>query len=146
MTKTSLIPIFLIAVFLISACASTPDLIHTPPTLEGDWHIRMIQTGGIAGVNHALEVLSDGSYKVYQQAGAEGIQRQLSQTDLANLENLIANLEIRISGPNGVCADCFIYDIEIQSGGRKMTFQLDDISLRDSGASELVMFLSGLMR
>jgi hypothetical protein len=135
----------LLMILLISGCSS-PEIAHTAPELEEGWSVRMIQTGGIAGVNRAVEVLSDGSYTVYQQAGAEGIKGQLSETDLAKLEDLIANLEIANVRTDSMCADCFEYNIEIQSGGRKMVFQLDDISLPDSGAGELVMFLSGLMK
>ncbi|MBL8100847.1 MAG: hypothetical protein JNK81_16815 [Anaerolineales bacterium] len=144
MSKNFLISM-LLAILLISSCSS-PEITHSAPALEDDWYIRMIQTGGIAGVNRAVEVLSDGSYTVYQQAGGEGIKGQLSETDLAKLEDLIANLEIANVRTDSMCADCFFYDIEIQSGGRKMVFQLDDISLPDSGAGELVTFLTGLMQ
>lgn len=146
MTKTILIRILLIASFLISACSSSPNIAYTPPPLEGDWHIRMIQTGGIAGVNRAIEVLSDGSYTVYQQAGTEGKKGQLTESELSRLQELIANLEITNSRTNSMCNDCFEYNIEIQSGGRKMVLDLDDLTLPDSGAGELVTFLSGLMQ
>ena len=145
MSKTILINL-LIASFLISACSSSSEIAYTPPALEGDWSVRMIQSGGIAGVNRAVEVLSDGSYTVYSQAGAEGITGQLTESELAQLQALIANLEISSPRPDRVCNDCFEYDIEIQSGGRKMVFELDDLTLPDSGAGELVTFLSGLMQ
>lgn len=129
----------------ISACGSE-EITHTAPELEEGWHVRMIQTGGIAGVNRAVEVLSDGSYTVYQQAGAEGVKGQLSETQLNQLTDLITNLEIKRAQTNSVCADCFEYNIEIQSGGRKMVLDLDDLTLPDSGAEELVTFLSGLIQ
>lgn len=128
-----------------SACGSE-EITHTAPKLEEGWSVRMIQTGGIAGVNRAVEVLSDGSYTVYPQAGAEGVKGQLSEADLARLEDLIANLEIANVRTDRMCADCFEYNIEIQSGGRKMVLDLDDLTLPDSGAGELVAFLSGLMQ
>lgn len=145
MSKTILINL-LIASFLISACSSSSEIAYTPPALEGDWSVRMIQSGGIAGVNRAVEVLSDGSYTVYPQAGAEGIAGQLTESELAQLQTLIANLEISSPRTDRMCNDCFEYDIEIQSGGRKMVFELDDLTLPDSGAGELVTFLSGLMQ
>jgi hypothetical protein len=135
----------LLMILLISGCSS-PEITHTAPELSDNWSVRMIQTGGFAGVNRAVEVLSDGSYTVYQQAGGEGIKGQLSETDLATLENLIANLEIANVRTDSMCADCFEYNIEIQSGGRKMVLDLDDLTLPDSGAGELVTFLSGLMQ
>lgn len=137
--------LLMVLALYISACGSE-EITHTAPELEEGWYVRMIQTGGIAGVNRAVEVLSDGSYTVYQQAGAEGIKGQLSETDLAKLEDLIANLEIANIRTDSMCADCFEYNIEIQSGGRKMVLDLDDLTLPDSGAGELVTFLSGLMQ
>lgn len=145
MTKHILIPM-LLAIILISSCSS-PEITYTPPPIEGDWSVRMIQTGGIAGVNRAVEVLSDGSYTVYQQAGAEGVKGQLTEAQLTQLQELINNLEIVSPQTDRMCADCFEYSIEIQSsGGRKLVFEFDDLGLPDSGAGELVTFLSGLMQ
>lgn len=132
----------LLSILLISSCA-TPEITHTPPPIAEDWSVRMIQSGGIAGINRAVEVLSDGSYTVYPQAGADGIIGQLSESDLAKLSSLIQNLQISNVRPSA-CADCFEYKIEIQGSGKKLVFELDDISLPDSGAGELVMFLQNL--
>lgn len=145
MSKTILMSI-LIASFLISACSSSSEIAYTPPALEGDWSVRMIQSGGIAGVNRAVEVLSDGSYTVYPQAGSEGITGQLTESELAQLQALITNLEIANTRTDRMCNDCFEYHLEIQSGGRKMVLDLDDMTLPDSGVEELVTFLSGLMQ
>lgn len=135
-----------LTIILISSCSS-PEITYTPPPIEGDWSVRMIQTGGIAGVNRAIEVLSDGSYTVYQQAGAEGVKGQLVEAQLTQLEELINNLEIASIRTNSMCADCFEYNIEIQSsGGRKLVLELDDLTLPDSGAGELVTFLQNLMQ
>jgi hypothetical protein len=134
----------LLTVLLISSCSS-PGITYTPPALEEGWSIRMIQSGGIAGVNRAVEVLSDGSYTVYQQAGGEAIKGQLTDAELSQLRELIANLEITSVRTETMCADCFEYDIEINTGGKKMTVQLDDITLPDSGVEELVAFLRGLI-
>lgn len=145
MIKKILIPMILIKI-LISSCSS-PEITYTPPPIEGDWSVRMIQTGGIAGINRAVEVLSDGSYTVYPQAGTEGVKGQLTEAQLTQLQELINNLEITSPQTDSMCADCFEYNIEIQSsGGRKLVLDLDDLTLPDSGAGELVTFLSGLMQ
>lgn len=146
MRKHLFITLLIVFTFIISACGSK-EITYTPPPIEDDWSVRMIQTGGIAGVNRAIEVLSDGSYTVYQQTGVEGIKGQLTEAEFNQLSELIKNLEIKSSQTNSVCADCFEYNIEIQSGaGRKLILELDDLTLPDSGAGELVTFLSGLMQ
>jgi hypothetical protein len=43
------------------------------------------------------------------------------------------------------CADCFIYDLEIQENGKNFAVQLNDISLPNSGLESLVTYLRGLI-
>jgi len=43
------------------------------------------------------------------------------------------------------CADCFVYDLEIQVNGEKLSVQLNDISLPNSGLEPLVTYLRGLI-
>ena len=144
MYKKKLMTAFLTTV-LISSCSS-PEIMYTPPPIEGDWSVQMIQTGGIVGVQRAVEVLSDGSYTFYQQAGSEGVKGQLTEAELTQLRELIGTLEITTSRTNMTCADCFEYNLEIETGGKKMVVQLDDLTLPDSDAGELVTFLLGLMQ
>ena len=70
---------------------------------------------------------------------------QLTESELTQLKELIENLEISTSRTNSVCADCFEYNLEIETGGKKMIVNADDISIPDSGAGELVMFLQELI-
>ena len=42
------------------------------------------------------------------------------------------------------CADCFIYDLQLTSGGKIVQIQADDITLPDSGVAELIRFLREL--
>jgi hypothetical protein len=43
------------------------------------------------------------------------------------------------------CADCFIYDLQILSHEGKFSAQVDDISIEESGLSDLVMYLRGII-
>jgi hypothetical protein len=46
--------------------------------------------------------------------------------------------------PGGVCADCFLYDLQIHDGGSLIQVRADDTTLDESGAGELVKFLGQL--
>ncbi len=143
--------IALIVILLVAGCApspqATPAATPTLPVLTNEWTIRMIHSGGIMGLMRSVEVASDGSYTVTDERSKSNVTSELNEADLATLRGLVSNVELRSpedSRPS-VCADCFIYDIEIQSGGKNLTVQLSDITLPGSGMEELVDFLHRLI-
>ena len=75
------------------------------------------------------------------------IAGELSADELSKLNELVSSAEyIPASKPDGMaCADCFIYDLEIQTNGEKFAIQLNDISLPNSGLEPLVAQLRGLI-
>lgn len=143
MSKTILIILFTFTL-LISACGS-PEITYTPPPIETEeWSLRMTQSGGIAGINRTVEILSDGSYTLTDERNNQNVTKELSKEQLSELQTLISALEFHAPQSRSGCADCFEYAIEIESGGKKMIFNADDVSLPDSGAGELVTFLQKL--
>jgi hypothetical protein len=141
----------LIVALLVAGCASsptnTPAATPTQPAIEDEWTVTMTHSGGIMGLMRTVEVTSDGSYTVTDERSKSKVIRELNEADLATLHELVSNVELRSpedSRPS-VCADCFIYDIEIQSNGKISTIQLSDITLPGSGMENLVSFLRGLI-
>lgn len=141
---------------LVSGCspaattvAVTPTLASTPslPAADEGWAIRMTHSGGIMGLMRSVEVSSDGSFTVTDERAGKTVTGKLADNELAQLSELIAASEnAAMQGPGlGVCADCFIYALEIQSGENKLIVQLDDITLPESGMETLVKFLRGIM-
>lgn len=139
--------LFIIALtmLLISSCSS-PEITYTPPPIQGDWTVRMTQSGGFAGVMRNIKVSSNGECTFTDERSKQTVTHQLSKEQLTELGSLIENLELTSAPSSSVCADCFIYEIEIKSAGKKMLIHLDDMSLPNSGAQELIAFLSGLMQ
>ena len=140
-----------IVALLIAGCASsqtnTPAATPTQPAMADEWTVTMTHSGGIMGLMRTVEVSSDGSYTVTDERSKSKVISELNETDLATLRELVSNAELRSpedSRPS-VCADCFIYDIEIQSSGKNFTIQLNDITLSDSVMEGLVAFLRGLI-
>ncbi|MBL8102379.1 MAG: hypothetical protein JNM02_07615 [Anaerolineales bacterium] len=127
---------------LATQTAATPAL----PVLADEWTVEMTHSGGIVGLMRAIKISSDGSYTVTDERTNKTISGELSKDELAKLTEVIASTNyIPSEKPKGVCADCFIYDIEIQGSEKNLAVQLDDISLPGSGMENLVTFLRGLI-
>lgn len=144
MSRVKLILPILIAAILIG-CSKSPRVIYTPPALEGDWLVRMTLSGGFAGLLRKIEVKSGGEYVVIDEKVKKTFSDDLTEAEISNLEELVSKLKFFAPEMPTGCADCFIYEIEIESGGRKMIASADDISLEDSGLGELVQFLHNIM-
>lgn len=138
--------ILLTASFLLAGCSTQKaEATNTPPALEESWSVKMTLSGGIAGLLRTVEVQADGSYTVVDERAGATVQGNLEDEKLLALKGLIENLVINTSKNPGACADCFVYDIEIQNGGKKMIANVDDLSLGESGLGELVNFLQELI-
>lgn len=99
------------------------------------------------GLMRSVEVSSNGIYTVVDERTNNKATGQLADEDLTKLRDAIssANLNPPKMPDGSVCADCFIYDIEIQSGGKVFKIELNDINLPDSGMENLVTSLRGLI-
>lgn len=140
----------LLIVLLVAGCSSaTPEPLKSDlPSLESQWTIKMTHSGGIMGLLRSIEISSDGKYTVMDERTNKTITKKLSSNELSELQKIISNTEYvspEKSLPSG-CADCFIYDLEIQQGnGKKFIVQVDDITMSNSGMEILIMHLRGLL-
>lgn len=134
----------------------TPEPLNTPttepiksklPALDGGWTIRMKHSGGFMGLLRSIEISSDGKFTVVDERTNKTIAGEYPFDELSKIKEQVSNSEyIAESGPNGMaCADCFIYDLEIQGNGEKFAVQLNDISLPNSGLESLVIHLRTLI-
>ena len=149
----------LLVSLIIVGCtqSSTPEPLKTPapekpitstlPVSNGKWTIEMAHTGGIMGLSRSIEISSDGKFTVTDKRANKTMNGELSAVELSKTNELLSSSQyISPSKPNGmICADCFIYDLNIQTDGGKFVVQLNDISLPDSGLEPLVTHLRGLM-
>lgn len=156
MPRTVFIYVLFISLFTASCGqATTPAPLNTPaieaptPTLPAsgnEWTITMNHSGGIMGLMRSIEVSSDGKYIVVDERTNKTITGELSADELSKINELVSTEYIPTSKPNGMgCADCFLYDLEIQAVGKRVAIKLNDISLPGSGFEPLVSLLRGLM-
>jgi hypothetical protein len=143
----------LLVTLLITGCGSfpSPEPLNTPtikPSAPGsDWTIKMTQSGGIMGLSRSIEVSSDGKYTVVDERSNKTVTGELTTNELSELNELIVNSNYEpATKPNGnECADCFVYDLEMQVNGEKLSVQLNDVSLPNSGLEPLVTYWRGVM-
>jgi hypothetical protein len=126
----------------------TPQPTATPsreklPDIGNTWKIKMTQSGGIMGLLRTIEISSDGNFTVLDERTKKNVSGTLSPKDITNLKEQISTSGfISDNNPkNAACADCFVYDLEIQGDKGKFSTQLNDISLPNSGLESLVTFL-----
>ena len=154
--KRSIFIYILFMALLITGCSVfTPETLKpTPessrsnlPLLDGNWKIKMKHSGGIMGLSRSIEISSNGKYTVIDERASKTITRELAANELSKLKEQVASsVYIHTNGPEGMaCADCFIYDLEIQGNGEKLNIQLNDINLPTSGLETLVTYLRDLI-
>ncbi len=146
MFKIKLLFIALLIPIVLSACGKATPTLQPLPSPTGKWTVSMHLSGGIAGLSQSIEILSDGAVTAKDERSNRIAKRQLISGELTKLASLIssASLQSPTGHPTG-CADCFNYNIQINSDSGRFTAQLDDVSLPDSGMELLVRYLGKLM-
>lgn len=157
MLRTFFLSVLLVSL-LTAGCAPSnmPESLKTPtskppatsiPSLDGGWRIKMKHSGGIMGLSRSIDITSDGTYIVEDERASAPVMRVLNAEDLSTLNTQLAALGVvPVDMPDGSgCADCFLYDLEIERNGEKITIQLNDINLPDSGFEPLVTYLKSLI-
>lgn len=148
MNRTLLL--FLIALALTACGPARIETSETPqqplPTASSDWDsIRFTQSGGIMGLLRTIEISRDGAWKISDGRADASVSGKLSAADLDQLNELIASLSIKSDKQFSVCADCFIFSVEIFSAGRSIAAQADSVTLEDSGLAPLADFMIALI-
>ncbi len=135
-------------VLLLSACAPflAPRTDLKPlPSPAGDWTISLTQSGGFAGVSLKVEVSSDGQLTAEDQRTGRKVTKSLPAETISRLAQLhSAALAARPAPAHSGCADCFLYDLQLNAGGKSVQIKADDTTLTDSGAAELIGLLQQL--
>ena len=127
------------------SCAPPTSFPPPAPSPAWAWTIDLAQSGGFAGVNLTVRVDSNGEITARDVRRGREIHRPLADSARRELEGLLTSLRLR--GPGGVpsvCADCFLYGLEIKSRGQDASWRGDDTTLVDSGAADLIRLLGRL--
>jgi hypothetical protein len=138
----------LMMLILISSCSTVKSEKPVPqplPSPSDTWAVNMTQSGGIAGVLLTVEVSNDGQLKAEDQRSHRSITETLPTQTTNELKKLVFSIPASTGRlQQSACADCFIYDLEIQSVGKNIKIHVDDVTINDSGAQELITTLARL--
>jgi hypothetical protein len=155
MPRTVFLYAFLV-ILLMTGCgsSSTPEPLNTPtaeppvsnlPALDGEWTMKMMYSGGFMGLSRSIEISADGKFTVTDERLNKKVPGEFSADELSKINKQVSSsVYIPLTKPDG-CADCFVYDLEIQGNGEKFTAQLNDVNLPASGLEPLVTYLRGLI-
>jgi hypothetical protein len=141
--------VLIIGLFL-SACG--PAQIVPPagqlqplPSPTESWQLSFVQSGGFAGVQLKLGVSSDGRLTAQDLRSGKTATKQLDAATLNKISGLVSTLALSASqSPGSACADCFLYDLQLTTGGRTIQVHADDTTLAASGAQDLIALLQQL--
>jgi hypothetical protein len=133
---------------LLAGCARpllSPSDPQPLPSPTADWKISLTQSGGFAGVMLEVIVSSDGKLTAQNQRSGRMVTQNLTADTIARLGGLSSGIVaatpvVTHSG----CADCFVYDLVVESGGRSVQIHADDTTLANSSAEDLIQVLQGL--
>ena len=142
---SKMIPLFLALSILLAACAAAPE--STPstealatPTQPADaacsppssWTIEYHRSGGIAGFDQSLTLQSDGSLEVQSKKPAVDKQIMIPEDHVEPVQNLLVQAcPFETARAEGVCADCYNYELNIEMDGQTYTVQASDMTLTE---------------
>jgi len=143
----SRIILFTLLALLVAGCSPSATAPARVTASEREWSmIRMTQSGGIMGLSRSIKISSSGKVMVTDDRAAKKIKGELSAAELSALNEQISALKDSFNQPDSrMCADCFIYDLDIQGKGKGIRAQLNDMTLSGSDFESLVTFLLDLM-
>lgn len=124
----------------------TPLLAANPPMLTDTWDVALTQTGGIMGMARVITVSSSGDYRVTDQRASVPFAGTLGIAEMAKLSVQIKSADKAPVNANSqtTCADCFVYQLQINRDGKNDTFTFDDTTLPGSDLEPLIIFLRDL--
>ncbi len=147
MLKNRVLIALLVLGFFLPACGPAQivppsDMPQPLPSPTASWQVTFSQSGGFAGVQLSIEVASDGRMSAEDQRSGKRVTKQLDSATLEKMSSVVSSVAASSSqSPHSACADCFLYDLQVASGGRTNRVQVDDTTLAASGAQELIALL-----
>ena len=130
---------FLVIFIFTAACGQLKSAPQPLPSPSRNWTLIMMQSGGFAGVSLSARISSNGQLIAEDQRSNRSVTQTLSSQTMAKLNQLVSGISVSANNnPQSGCADCFIYDLEIQSEESDFHINVDDVTLKDSSASELI--------
>jgi hypothetical protein len=113
------------------------------------WVVTLNTSGGFAGVRQRITMNERGEITFYNEKTGEEKRIQGEQRDIDEVQNALSALcglatEASHERPTSQCADCFIYELTIESKSINLVVEADDISIQESSYLPLISLLKTL--
>lgn len=129
-------------IIFVTSCSQLRPIPQPLPSPSRNWIVTMNQSGGIAGVSLTVKISSNGQLSAEDQRSHRSVSQILSSQTITRLNQLVSGTSVSAgNSPQSGCADCFIYDLEIQSEESDFHVHVDDVTLKDSGAADLISYM-----
>jgi len=97
------------------------------------WNIQFNRSGGFAGLDESLTLDSGGSLEVQSERPPMDLERTVSQDQVDEITDLLVKAcpFVNESTKGTECADCFVYDLNIQMDGQTYSVKATDVTLTE---------------
>lgn len=113
---------------------------------DGPWTLRLQVSGGIAGLRQELVVSSGGKLTARDLRRGGSHSFTLPAQTMDQLVDLIeASCPWEASRLQGSCADCFVYELELEGGAKPVRLQIDANHQVGEGVQKLLNVLLDLL-
>jgi hypothetical protein len=110
------------------------------------WDIQYNRSGGFAGFNQSMTLDNGGNLTVKSERPAVDVQKTLSDEQVKDItELLVGACPFKTNVDKGNCADCFVYDLNVQMDGQVYSVQASDVTLSEE-LQPLINALSQLLQ
>lgn len=152
MHRKTLSVFLLVGMLALSACMK-PGAVHdpgpTPAAQNGEWFIAFTQSGGIMGMSRSMTVSSNRAFTIKDNRSNLNIEGQLTLDETGKMQHFLDGFDYAPpqDQPGMVCADCFVFDLQIQTSVREEAFHAvyNDLNINESSAAELIDMLRAIM-
>ncbi|MGD8406735.1 MAG: hypothetical protein PVJ21_23965 [Anaerolineales bacterium] len=97
------------------------------------WSIQFDRSGGFAGLDESLTLDSGGSLEVQSERPPTKVEMSVSQAQVDAITDLLVQAcpFVNDSTKGDGCADCFVYDLNIQIDGHIYSVQATDVTMSE---------------
>ncbi len=122
-----------------SAGVSSIETKTPAAALVGQWSLRLTISGGFAGESQWLQIESDGGFAAVDSRQGLEINGVLDPDDLRLVTSLLTTaIDAFTIDRQSQCADCFVYSLSLQTGGKPVQAAVNDASLPGSPLEPLI--------
>jgi hypothetical protein len=141
--------LWMLVINLLSACVhnvetppSTAPLIPTvenSPQPSTSWEIKFNLSGGLRGYQRVIRLSHLGELIVVDEKTNQQVSVQLAQEEMNKFNQLLVGFEqLQSDKQPPSCADCMVYELDVQIDGRNFHAVFNDLNLNETSVKLLI--------